>query len=68
MGIDPAQQADYERVIPFDAPIPMLITDPLETALWIDAMADHAPAQGIIKTQLDDLVNYLRRYRPRARA
>jgi hypothetical protein len=55
-------------VTPFDAPLPMLMTDPLETALWIDALADHAPGRDILRTGLDDLIEYLRRYRPRARA
>jgi hypothetical protein len=44
------------------------MTDPLETALWIDALADHALGNDVIRTEVDDLVDYLRRYRPRARA
>jgi len=46
----------------------LLMTDPLETALWIDALADRAVANDVIRTEIDDLLDYLRRYRPRARA
>ncbi|HUJ63529.1 MAG TPA: hypothetical protein VLX92_33750 [Kofleriaceae bacterium] len=51
-----------------DLDLPVLITDPLETALWIDALAERVPMRLVVPTPLDDLKDYLRRYRPRARA
>jgi len=46
----------------------LLMTDPLETALWIDALADRVVDEGVIRTDHHDLVDYLQRFRTRARA
>jgi hypothetical protein len=47
----------------------LLITAPLETALWINALADRTPAGALLRPGLSDLaVRLLHSARPRAKA
>jgi hypothetical protein len=56
---------DMEDMLPW----PPLTTSPLETALWINALADRTPKGELLRPGLGDLVvHLLRSWEPRTKA